>query len=346
MNTYNLASTPEVRLRSDGANRYPIDILDYPSLQDWSDESDSNHSDLREFIHEPEFQVPMLDDIIQRNSGSWNDQFNIRVNYCRSNAAPAYTDSIPRYYLLDFLLCLSVSVSICSIALTTNLILTNLNTIILMQNILQFMVIGSVLYMFTTPDTYKSTNCSIDFLPINWVFYGYDIFTMLTYVGIQIIASIVGSYAVIGMFYTRFTQLDKKMLLESIIPGDSNVLSVDSIILTLFVHLLIIIGSTFIMTQINSVNCEQTFIHALGYIYLINLIYEYTIGPIILILYKLIFYGAIVSVFNDAHDSRKNPNIIMMCVSILIKLIGYPLIAYHVKYIWIQILRRHLEYTS
>lgn len=345
MDAYNTVYTPEARLPSGRIDTFPIDILECYSSTSSADDA----SDLHEFIGEPEFQVPILEEGNQRMDQPWRERFDIRLDYHRSDSVvhpvDAYMDTAPRYYLLDFLLCLSVSVSFCSITLTTNLLFSNISTIIVAQNVLQFIIVGGILYVFATADTYKSANCSIDFLPINWVFYSYSILSVLAYLSIQVVSATISSYVMIGMYYSRFAQLDKKTLLESIIPSDSHALSVDSLVLTLFVHALIVVGTTFIMTQINSLNCDQIFVQALGYIYLISLIYEITIGPISFILYRLIFYGAIVSVFDDTHDSQKNSTLIMMGVSALIKMIGYPLVAYHVKYIWIHIIRRYIEYT-
>jgi glycerol uptake facilitator-like aquaporin len=344
MNTYNAVYTPEARLSLGYIDSNPIDILECGP----SDSSTSDDNDLREFIDELEFRVSIMGGV-PRTDQPWCERFDLRLNYHRSdsveNPADAYMKAAPRYYLLDFLLCLSVSISFCSTALAANLLLSDIGAIIIIQNVLQFVVVSGILYVFATADTYKSANCSIDFLAINWVFNSYNISNVLIYLSIQIVAATIGSYAIIGMYYTQFTQLDKQILLDSIIPSNKYALSADSLILTLFVHALIILGTTFIMTQINSLNCNQIFVQALGYIYLISILYEITVGPISFILYKLIFYGAIVSVFEDAHDSQKNSTLIMMGADTLIKLIGYPLVVYHMKYIWIQMVRRYIEYA-
>ena len=332
MDMYNPAHTP--------IGRNTEHIITFSSGSSSGSDSDLS-SDLSEFIHDPNFTIPMLEDIMHRASG-------INRSYPNPiSPSDPVSDMSPRYYLFDFALCMSVSFVISSITLMTNLLPVNIGSLMIIQTLLQTISLAGLLYIFATPDTYKSLNCSLEFLPINWVSYSYSLPNMLSYLGIQILATIIGAYTVIGMYYNKIDQMERRALFQSILPGDPyHALSVDSFVLTIFANLIMIVGATFIMNQINSINCSQSFAYAVSYILIVGLVYELFTGPINFILYKLILYGAIVSVFDDVHDSQKNPILIAMGINILFKLIVYPVVAYHVKYIWSQMLRRYIEYRA
>lgn len=333
MDMYNTVDTP--------IGTYPDEhIITFSSGSSISDVSDLS-SDLSEFINDPNFVVPMLEDIMHKASDI-TDPYYTPI----SHSYPVL-DVSPKYYLYDFILCIFVSIFISSISFMTSLFSTNIESTIIIQTIVQSITIGGLLYVFSTPDTYKSINCSLEFLPINWVSYSYSLSNMFIYLSIQILAAIIGSYIVIGMYYNKIKQLDQMILFQSILPGDTdNALSADSIALSIFVNLITIVGATLIMGHINSITCRNSFTYTVIYILIIGVVYERFTGPINFILYKLILYGAIVSTFDGAYDNQKNPIIIAMGINIVFKLIVYPVVAYHVKYIWSQSLRRYIEYRA
>lgn len=293
----------------------------------------SSDSSMNEFINDPNFTVPILEDIRHITSG------------IKSSPSSNVSMLIPRYYLFDFIMCVSISIAINSIILMSNLLLSSTGPLMIVQTLIQTICLSGILYMFSTADTYRSLNCSLEFLPINWISYGYSLPDMLTYLGLQILASIVGSYMMIIMYYNKIEQLDHKLLIHSILSGNDNYsITIHSMTLNIFANMAIIIGSTFIMNPINSINCSRLFVCVMSYISIIGLIYEIYTGPITFILYKIILYGAIVSVFDGIHDNQKNQILISMGVNIILKLIMYPLVAYHVKYVWSQMVRRYIEY--
>jgi hypothetical protein len=84
---------------------------------------------------------------------------------------------------------------------------------------------------------------------------------------------------------------------------------------------------------------------SLAYVYIISSVYEIAVGPISFVIYKLALYGAYRSIVGEI-SGEKNTGWVLTGAGMLFKLIGFPLIAYHVKYVWSNVARRHIEYAS
>jgi glycerol uptake facilitator-like aquaporin len=340
MDGYDLSYTPRARYTfRDSLDEYP------------SNGSISDDAALNEFIGDPEFTIPVMEESFFEYGpkGLW------ALNQRASALQPAAHLDIefqtelqePKcYYWLNFATCVMVSIAVSTSILASSSELGGGWWACIFQKTQQFVMTGYVLYMVTTPDTYKSINCSLELLPINWMLYNYPFARVLLYLGIQLIAALLGAYITLGLYYSKLEAMDKKIMQRIIMPSAPHIFAIDSFALALFAHSVLAVGVTVILSPSNSINCGQTIIYALCYVYIISLLYEIAIGPVSFVIYKLALHLAYVSIFSDDSSSEKNMGWILAGAGMLFKLLGFPLIAYHVKYVWSNIARRHIEYAT
>lgn len=300
-----------------------------------------NDSMLNEFIQDPEFnQIPML----ERNP-SYRQYFDRSYANAETRPIDIQSVNIYHYYGAEFISCLCVSISISSSILMLNIVNNADNSFIyyVLSRALKFFIAGYVTYMFTTPDTYRSINTSIDFLAINWALYSFDCYAISVYLLIQLITGLLGALLSVGLYYNIIASLDQEKLLNSIgYVSDEYLLTPSYIFLSGFIHVITVIGLTFIMDGTNSLNCRQKIIQRVTYMCGIVLLYGVIIGPIgFMAIYKLGLYLAISIIFQiKCHITV----IATIVVHIVIKLLLYPFVAFHVKYVWKNAIQRYLEY--
>jgi glycerol uptake facilitator-like aquaporin len=257
---------------------------------------------------------------------------------------------INRYYLVEFASCLAVSIGISSVVFMLNILSnesdnpSNPLLYYMISKTVQFFIAGIIISIFTNADTYRSVNVSVDFLAINWVLHDYTFPMVLKYMVIQLLACILGTLISIGMHYNILSKLPKTDLLNSIIlVNPEYILTSSYILLSIFIHTINVIGLTFIMDRANSLNYHEKIFHKVIYIYGLSLLYCTIIGPLGFMIYRLTLYICISFIF-DIHPNENNSIMIMVAVHLVIKLLIYPFISFHVKFVWKNSIRRYLEY--
>ncbi len=302
----------------------------------------NDDSDLNEFIQDPSFtQTPVLE-----RSSAFQQYFERSEMNANTQPIDIQEITIHHYYLAEFLSCLFVSIAINSCILILNILHTpneiNLSYYLLSKSLL-FFAAGYVIYIFSTPDTYRSINTSIDFLSINWVLYAYDYRTVLSYIAIQLISSILGALISIGLYYNIIIMLDKKTMIESIISTHCKfLLSPSYVFLSIFIHISVAVGLTFIMDGTNSVNCRQIVIQRMMYVGVLSLLYSITIEATgFMAMYKLGLYLCATLILGLPC------NLTIVCTYLAhttFKILAYPFVVFHIKYIWKNAIQRYLEY--
>ncbi len=312
-------------------------------------DSDSSDSILDEFMNDPDFSVPVMNNMqYEYNSLQASALRNIYHNdYVIDIDVPAHP-TLARYYLFNFAIYLLMGISFGSTLFvgTNNMAIVLSYEAYLAQKLIQLVIFSFITYGTVTASTYRSINYSIDILMINWVLYSYTIKTMFIYLLMQFGAALISGYITIGLYYYKFAVIDNKYIQGVILFVDeSHTPTIDSFALLFIAHILLITGATTIMSHINSINCKSTFLMTLVFIYSVSIIYENALGPISFSLYKLCIYIAHTSVFGLEHVIEKNYTLLLMIVGLIIKLLLYPLITYYVRYVWSRKLKRYLEYS-
>ncbi len=338
MDTYNRYNTPHSNYNlNDGSFRYSIDSDDINNDDNISDISDN--SELNDFIQNTGIDFHTIEGMRFKQN---------RILYEDGNLNNIEIDliNINKYYKLNFLVCFLTSILFTSNIFMLAIIEADDKLMFIIRIVLESIILSMINYVFISSNTYKSMNLSLEFLAINWVFYEYSISTMLKYFVVNLLGIFTGCYFTIGMYYTKLINIDKKNLLDLIITTKyDNDFTIDKISLSIFIHVILIIGTSFILSEVNSINCMKRYMYVIYYYLLINLVYELFVGQIVFIMYKLGLYLSIISIFSDTHIYYNNFLLITTLIYILTKIIIYPLVAFYVKYVWKNKILRYLEYT-
>lgn len=336
-------------LRTPVATNYvdelPEHILIFSDSESYRSSISSIEDDsaLNEFIQDPNFnQLPILE-----RRPSYQQYFTQTGSTDITNLQPVDIQSSHiNYYAVEFLSCLFVSIAVSSSTLMLNILpncADNSLSYYVLAKALRFFISGYVAYIFTTSDTYRSINTSIDFLSINWALYSYKCTAVCTYFGIQLAAAFLGALLSIGLHYNIISILDKEKLLDSIISVPHIYLLTPSyMFLSIFVHILTVVGLTFIMDSTNSLNCKRIVVKRITYMGVISLVYGPMVGPIgFMAMYKLGLYLATSVIFGIPGSATIVGTVL---AHIAIKLLMYPFIAFHVKYVLKNAIQRYFEY--
>lgn len=322
-------------------NGIPDHIIVFSDTESYERSSNSidNDSILNEFIQDPNFSnIPILERIpyfdIPPTSNVQLDIQPVLIN---------------RYYALEFIACTFVAIGISSTIFMLNILSIGTNTnyplfYYILSKTIQFFIAGLVIYLFSNGDTYKSINVSIDFLAINWSLYDYPFWMVLKYLLTQLLACMFGTLLTIGLHYNIISSIPTDVLLNSIILINKDyLLSPSYFLLSAFIHIITVIGLTIIIDYTNSINYHERIIQKIVYIYSISILYCTIIGPIGFMIYRTTLYIFISLIFGvPKHECAAI--LIIMVSHMLIKLLFYPFIAFHVKFVWKNSLRRYLEY--
>lgn len=335
------------------ASQHALDISDEPYIDLPDNYSDSYHSGgcsleddaaLNEFITDPTFnQLPMLE-----RRASYNRYFfQTGVSGIVDNLPVNIQDyTLHHYYMAEFVSCLAVSIAVNSSILMLNIIPAcedkSLSYYILTKAIM-FLLAGYIAYIFTMPKTYRSINTSVEVLAINWTIHIYKGTSVLVYLAIQIAASLLGALITIGLFYNMIVFLDKEKLVLTIMSVPRIYLLTPSYtILSIVVQLVSAAGLAFIMDSTNSLNCQTIVIQRVAYIGIISLVYGPAMGQVgFMSMYRLGLYAVSTTVFNLGVDTAI---VITVITHTGAKLLLYPFIAFHVKYVWKNAIQRYIEY--
>jgi len=325
-----------------GIPEHIIVFSDSDSYEHHSSSMDSIDNDpvLNEFIQDPNFSnVPSLEKI---------PYFNTSIaNSVHIDIQPML---VKCYYALEFAACAFIAIGISSSIFMVDILRietdgANSLFYFILSKTIQFFIAGMVIYSFSNADSYKSINTSIEFLAINWSLYNYTIWMVLKYLLIQISASIFGTLITIGLHYNILSSVPKDVLLNSIITINTNyLLSPSYFLLSTFIHIITAIGLTLIIDRTNSINYHKKIVQRIIYIYSISILYCTIIGPIGFMTYRTTFYILLSIIFNIQGRESMVVIIIITVSHILIKLLIYPFIAFHVKFVWKNSMRRYLEY--
>ncbi len=204
--------------------------------------------------------------------------------------------------------------------------------------------LGLITYIFTTPDTYKSINLTIEFLSINLVIYEYQFINILKYLCIHLGVAIVAAFVTIGMYYDIIKNIPTATLLATILPASKTYsFTYSYVLIAIVMHLTTSIGITIVVNSSTSINAKQKAIHKALLLFFVNLTFGVVIGPVGYIWQNLVLY--IIMILVRAEYSLLNIDMfITYAVMIISIIVFYPLIAIQIKFLWRNRYRRYIEY--
>ncbi len=254
------------------------------------------------------------------------------------------------YFLLEAVACGIFDLILCSNAFTFTLLINgnidiNVPLRFLVFRAINLTCLGLVCAIFTTPDTYKSINISIEYLAINAIIYEYSLKVVLQYLLIRIVSGITFAFLTTWIFYDLITQFTTEDVISNVLFVTTNnyKFSYSFYLTALLLHLSIAIGLSLVVDNTTSTNAKISAIIKSGVIYMCRLSFGVIVGPIGYIWSNIALYFAIV-VNRHRYDLLDFHIIATYLVMIVGIVIIYPLIAIQVKFIWKNKYRRYIEY--
>jgi hypothetical protein len=257
------------------------------------------------------------------------------------------------YYKLEILGSLCMSVLLCSnsflIAAMGHYYATNTDPIIqyFLVRLIHFMVLGFVMFIFTTTDTYKSINITTDMLGINSIIYNYNTVTILNFIAIQFICAILGAFFTYGLFFYVLNDISTKQLLSAIFLRSRDYsFNISRILISLLAHIFLSSGLTILVNTTNTINIRSRVLHKILFIFTISIIFGIFTGPIGYIWYNLSLYCVISIVRSDGFELF-NINLFFNYLGLLLSILFiYPIVAVQIKFNLWNKYRNYIEYKK
>lgn len=258
------------------------------------------------------------------------------------------------YLLLEFASSLVLNICLCSNAFTLILIATDRNGVEHTDNLVRYIIIkminlvfvGLVSFVFTTPDTFKSVNVTIEYLAINIIVYDYEFSHIIKYLGIHLMTAVVGCLFSIGMFYEYINHLPTEQILPNIIVSSfSFTFNYSFILISFVVHLGIASGLTVVSNHSNSTNAKKKTLYKAAIFMFASVAFGSVIGPIGYMFPQLLLYSMIILIRGD-FDLFNASLFISYIVTIISVIVLYPIIAIQIKFFWRNRYRRYIEYDT
>lgn len=256
------------------------------------------------------------------------------------------------YLLLETCACLCFNVVLFCNAFMFSLInnTVGVNTDIVVRFVIAKAInlscLGLITYVFTTPDTYKSINLTIEYLSVNVIIYEYSFMTIMKYLIIHICMAVIAAFLTIGIYYDIIEHIPTTILLSSILPTTKTYsFTYSYAIIAVIMHMATAVGLTIISNAATSMNARRKAIHKAVLLFFINITFGAVIGPLGYIWQHLMLYSAMI-IIRKEHSLFNIELFITYVVMIIAVIIVYPIIAIQIKFFWRNKYRRYIEYGT
>ncbi len=212
--------------------------------------------------------------------------------------------------------------------------------------VINLAMVGLIICISTTPNTYKAINILTKIMMINTIVYGYSPMMFIIYFLIHLLSIVLSSIIVLFEVNNIISDIPTDYLINTIFfPNQSIQVNAMFVIATIFYHFVVIIGLIIISQSSNSYNVKTNVIQKLLLITIVSAPYEIMFGPITYALPNLFLYiGIIIS--KNAYELFDINVILSYICSTLIIMIIYPLVALLIKVKGRKKIIRYIEYGS
>jgi hypothetical protein len=303
------------------------------SYPDYSDEEKSYQS-LEYKIDLPEFTYDISLSDYSTNSNDIDEIIDnievdkINVKYSKTQIKPFFTLEFISVFLVSILI---NNINLLIIILTDNTIHKHILKIIFNN-----LIIGTILYIFSSPSTIRSINITTEYTYINAIIFNYNLIITIKYILIQFIASFMGN---IFSFLCNYKLLNKiKYNIIIIEDDDISIYGIYSIIsLILFVGI-----NTFITDEINSINYTKSIIKKILVSIFINLIFIYNSIEINISIYEITGYLSYKIIKNSL--STIDNIFLIYCINSILHIIIIPILTLYFNYKVKPLYKQYIEY--
>ena len=304
---------------------------DYPSNQS-SDDEDYDDELLNALT-----SVPVMDKL----------RYDPQVKY----QLEVQTTANKTFFNIEVIGCFISSILVCSVSFMFTLSYNYTdNTDVIFRYItnrfLYFVMIGGASHVLTTADTYKSINITVCTLGINCIVYNYNAQTVLKYLAIQIVCTIIGSFFTFSIFFQLLDKISTENVLRNILATSREYnFNFSFISVNILAHIFNSVGTTAIINLTNSVNAKNKVVERMFYSFIVSIVFGLAVGPIGYVQYNIGLYFAVCVIRND-YEYFDVSAFMTYLITIIIILFIYPLLAIQTKYKWRNIYRNYLEYEE
>ena len=251
------------------------------------------------------------------------------------------------YFRLQFVGCIILYSVLCNNyfieAIINNSESDNIFSFLVIRAI-NMMCIGFFTYIFTSPDTFKSTNLTLACLLVNTIIYEYRLLVFLQYFSLHIIAGFVASALVTTIYYDILVHIQTETLLNHIFPFNKKYdFGYSFVLVVIMSHFCLAVGLTMITNMTTSLNARKRAIHKACFKFFISILFGVVVGPIGYTLAYLSLYITIAVIRNEFNEIDKGL-LIVQSITIFSMLILYPFVAIQIKFVWRNKYRRYIEY--
>lgn len=197
--------------------------------------------------------------------------------------------------------------------------------------------------LFTTADTYKSINITVEILMVNAVIFKYTVSQTFVYFIIQLGAMILCSLITIGMFHNVIADVPAITIVNVSIPFHLFNFDATTLLVSAFMHACIATGLTLLTNSTSSLNAFERSIHKSLFLFSISVVFGILVDSLGAILPTFILYTTWCIIKND-YTNYNIDLLKLVVISLVVIAVFYPLIALYIKYVLRKKYLRYIEY--
>lgn len=214
----------------------------------------------------------------------------------------------------------------------------------ILAKLINLSCVGLISCIFTSPDTNKSVNVTLEYLAINTVVYKYKFSNILKYLAVYIAAGITAALLSVLVYHDLINTIPTKKLLSNMFSSNrSYKFNYSYILVSVIMHALVSVGLTMITNTTSSINSKRKAIQKAGLTIFASITFGIVVGPVGYVFPNLALYCMIVVTRND-YSTFDLSLFATYTITLFAIVILYPIIAIQIKFVWRNKYRRYVEY--
>lgn len=206
-----------------------------------------------------------------------------------------------------------------------------------------FALLAAFLSLFTSADTYKSLNLTIEILMVNAVIFKYSVGQTFIYFITQLSAMIISSLIAIGIFHTVINDIPASTIITASVPSDLFNFNTTTLFISVLMHICIATGLTLITNSTSSLNAFTRSIHKSVFLFFVSVVFGILVDSLGAVLPTFILY-TMWSMITNEYTNYNVDLLKIIAISLVVIVVCYPLIAIYTKYVLRKKYLRYIEY--
>jgi hypothetical protein len=185
------------------------------------------------------------------------------------------TTTIRYFYRLEFFATMVYSIMAANNVILVSRMTDNTLARYIIKITLDHISLLGVTYAATTVATYRSISLTLGYIVINAGIFNYRFKTIITYIVLDLIASVLGNLIIGGIYYTYMTTISDDDLIRAVSPSSasSTIQTYSFLMLNALINITFLAVSTVIISTASSIECKTMVYKKIFLAYLINLLF-------------------------------------------------------------------------